>query len=90
MTQRGSTGMKVVLGLVAVAAIWWLVKRVWLVKEATEAEPPALSGVAPRPRRSGATAGTRLDPVDEAIAESFPASDPPSFAGARGHGELRA
>lgn len=83
-------GWKIAFGFSMAAGLWWLVRRVWLVKEVTEAEPPAASGVAavapsgrPLPQ---ATAPP--DPVDEAIAESFPASDPPSFAGARGHEDV--
>lgn len=86
--MSGRIVWKAVLGLVLAATGWWLIRRVWLVKEATEAEPPtgtpARAPVAPSVRHETA----RPDPVDEAIAESFPASDPPSFAGARGHGDI--
>jgi hypothetical protein len=76
---------KSVAGMASAAAAWWLVKRVWLVKEGTEAEPPAAPAT-PEPLRREPSP---VDPVDEAIDESFPASDPPSYAGARGQGEIR-
>lgn len=74
----------VAAGATLAVLAWWLVRRLWLAKEGTEVEPPApVAG--PRAR----TAATpRVDPVDEAISESFPASDPPSFAGMRGQGEV--
>lgn len=70
-------------GVAVAAASWWLVRRLWLAKQGTEAEPPA-PVTDPGPRQRTPAGSPRVDPVDEAIAESFPASDPPSFAGARG------
>lgn len=75
-------GVAAALGLAGVA--WWLVRRVWLVKEVTEAEPPASSPPPPRPRSDSG----QVDPVDQAIEESFPASDPPSYAGAGGPDDI--
>ena len=81
-------GWKIAFGLSMAAGLSWLVRRVWLVKEVTEAEPPAASRAVAPPGRPLPRATARPDPVDEAIAESFPASDPPSFSGARGYGDV--
>lgn len=84
MRHRSGTGpVWKVMGAVSLVAVgWWLVRRVWLAKEITEVEPPVVPA-SPPPRRES----HRPDPVDEAIAESFPASDPPSYAGVGGHGD---
>lgn len=80
-------GWKIAVGFLLGSGVWWLVRRVWLVKEVTDVEPPA-TGVSAQTSVRPADQSAGPDPVDEAIAESFPASDPPSYAGAGGNGDI--
>lgn len=70
-----SSLLKMAAAVGAAAVGWRLVKRAWLFREGAEAEPSP-----PPDRRPPVRAQSSPDPVDEAIAESFPASDPPSYA----------
>jgi len=70
-----------VLALVGVAAagVAWFKRR---GREHIEGDRSMSTSAAP------ASPDSMDDPVDEAIAESFPASDPPSFAGSPRNGEI--
>lgn len=82
MKTSARSGWMVAAGLALGMAGWWTIRRLWLAKEATEAEPPARPDLPPdAPAARVRSISSRPDPVDEAIAESFPASDPPSFVG---------
>jgi hypothetical protein len=60
-----------VAGVAAAGAAWFKRRRAGSI----EGEHHGATGA------DGATPAEMRDPVDQAIAESFPASDPPSFAG---------
>ena len=71
--MRSWLKLAVAAGVGAVA--WRMAKRAWLFREGTSAEPPSV----PPERKPQDRTEAPPDPVDQAIAESFPASDPPSF-----------
>ncbi|MFP3914209.1 MAG: hypothetical protein ACLFWM_04990 [Actinomycetota bacterium] len=74
--RKGHVGKRIAIASLALV-VWWLGRRLWPARRTTPGEQTASSP----PSRSQAAPP---DPVDEAIAESFPASDPPSYAGS-GH-----
>jgi len=79
--MRGRGLFRLAAWTAAAAVGWRAAKRAWLYVQGTRAEQQAL------PRQSEPSPPQPAEPrdeVDEAIAESFPASDPPSYAGSRG------
>lgn len=82
MSKRSKGGMFRLAGGAAAAALAWrAAKRAWLYVQGTRVEPHAL----PAPSQPAEPEPSEaFDAVDQAIDESFPASDPPSYAGSRG------
>src|SRR5690606_14076926 len=82
MSKRSRGGFfRLAAGAATAALAWRVAKRAWLYIQGTRAEPPALP---PPPHAAPTESSEPRDVVDEAVDEPFPASGPPSYAGARG------
>ena len=79
--MRGRGLFRLAAWTAAAAVGWRAAKRAWLYVQGTRAEQQALTRQSePSPPQPAEP----RDEVDDAIADSFPASDPPSYAGSRG------